>query len=161
MQCPHCKLVGFIILHGYLYGFSEKEFNKKIKRGRRFFCSNRNKRDGCGRTFSLLIANIIKGFVYTAETIWAFLNSIFNGINKSRAFNSLNVINSTATIYRIYNRFKLSQTHIRSLLSVISKPPDTTSNNPVFQTILHLKETFKDKDCPITAFQLNFQTSIF
>ena len=37
IKCPHCKLIGFLILHGYLYGYDEKIYNryafdiKKIK----------------------------------------------------------------------------------------------------------------------------------
>lgn len=42
----------------------------------------------------------------------------------------------------------------------ISKPPETKNTaNPVIQTIMHLKETFKDCYCPVTAFQYAFQTS--
>ncbi len=35
--CPHCKLIGFLILHGFLRGYAEKDANEKVIRGRRIF----------------------------------------------------------------------------------------------------------------------------
>ena len=159
-QCPHCKLVGFLILHGFLYGYDEKVYNNNINRGRRFFCSNRNKRNGCGKTFSLLKSNIIKGFIITTNAMWQYLNSLASGENKKEAFKSTKIIHSNSACYRLLNRFKLKQHHIRMLLTRLSKPPELKKTpHPILQTIIHLKETFEKADCPITAFQYAFQTS--
>ena len=51
--CPHCKVVGTLIRHGFLYGFDDSSPRQKTVRARRIFCSNRNARPGCGRTFSV------------------------------------------------------------------------------------------------------------
>jgi hypothetical protein len=60
--CPHCRITGCLILHGYLYGYKEDTSSKKVKRGHRIFCNNRLNRKvkGCGRTFSILISGFIK-----------------------------------------------------------------------------------------------------
>jgi hypothetical protein len=160
IQCPHCKLIGCLILHGFLYGYDEKIYNKTINRGKRFFCSNRNKRKGCGKTFSILKSNIIKGFIITTNSIWKYLNNLTKGISKKEAFNYTKIIHTDSTIYRLYNRFKLSQHNIRTLLTRISRPPQLKkTTKPVIQTILHLKDAFREYNCPITAFQYTFQTS--
>jgi len=38
--CPHYKLIGFIILHGFLRGYDESSPIERIIRGRRIYCSN-------------------------------------------------------------------------------------------------------------------------
>src|SRR5207247_1421567 len=58
--CPHCKAVGTLIRHGYLRGFDEGNSQRKTIRARRIFCSNRNARPGCGRTFSVWAAAKIR-----------------------------------------------------------------------------------------------------
>ena len=58
--CPHCKVVGTLIRHGFLYGFDESNPQRKTVRARRIFCSNRHARRGCGRTFSVWFADKIR-----------------------------------------------------------------------------------------------------
>ncbi len=160
IQCPFCHLVSTLILHGYLYGYSETYNSKKIVRGRRIFCSNRKKRNGCGRTFSLLISYIIKKFNIQSKSLWWFLKGIANGKNKKKAFKSTRLNFSNTSIYRLYNRFKNHQTHIRIYLLKKCKPPalpDTV--NPMIQTIKHIQEAFRSSSCPIMAFQETFQES--
>jgi len=158
IACPHCKLIGSLILHGYLSGYDELVYGRKIIRGRRIFCSNRNRRNGCGKTFSILKSNIIKGFNITANSLWGFLNYISNGINKFESFKYINLSFSNTTIYRLFRRFKYQQTKIRTTLSRMHLKPKTFSNkNPVVQTILHLNLAFNHHPCPISAYQEHFQ----
>ena len=149
-------------MHGYLYGYDEKTNQPDYERGRRIFCSNRNKRKGCGRTISIFKSNIIKGLTYTANTVWDFLNYISNGMNKINAFKQLNIKFTNSTVYRLFNKFKHKQPHIRTLLLKKSKPPDDIyTTDPFIKTMLHLKSVFNNKNCPISEFQETFQTSIF
>src|SRR5205085_506945 len=60
MPCPHCKTVGNLIRHGCLRGYDESNSQRKTIRARRIFCSNRNARRGCGRTFSVWSADKIR-----------------------------------------------------------------------------------------------------
>ena len=160
--CPHCKLIGFLIMHGYLTGYDENNQSDIIKRGYRIFCSNRDNRKGCGKTFSIIKSCFIKGFTITANTVNLFISNIVNGFNISRSFYLTNIKISISSIYKLYNRFKLTQPQIRSILFADSKPPENNkTDNPVILTYLHIKQRFKDQDCPITAFQHHFQRSIF
>ena len=73
MACPHCKGVGTLIRHGFLYGYDDKHQFEKTVRARQIFCSNRKRAAGCGRTFSVWTANKIKRLFLTAGSLWVFL----------------------------------------------------------------------------------------
>jgi len=90
LPCPHCKLTGALILHGYLSGYDENFFNKKAVRGRRIFCSTRRRRSkGCGRTFCVLSAGILKNFSITVKSLWCFLKNVVTSSSKIEAFRCL------------------------------------------------------------------------
>ena len=57
-RCPHCALAGFVICHGFLRGYGAAGAALAI-RGFRFLCSNRRRRQGCGRTYSILLAYVL------------------------------------------------------------------------------------------------------
>ena len=157
--CPHCKSTGSLILHGYLCGYNTAVYGEKIIRGRRIFCSNRNRRTGCGKTFSLLAANILKGFNICANSLWRFLNNVAKGMSKIQALRGLNIPFSDSTVYRLFKIFSHRQSRIRTLLLRQSPAPQLPAiHHPPIQTIFHLKSAFKNFSCPITAFQLSFQT---
>lgn len=155
LLCPHCRRVGFLILHGYLYGYGETDL---IQRGRRIFCSNRKNRPGCGRTFSFLLAGYIRNFVIFARFLSGFLEHLSQGLCPAEAARKAEIPMTITTIYRLYKRFRHNQARIRTYLTRVKDPPlldDTT--DPVIQTITHLKTVFKD--CIVTQFQLHFQTT--
>jgi len=157
--CPHCGLSGHLNLHGYLRGYDENACTGKIIRGRRIFCSNRNKRKGCGRTFSVLSLNTLKKFIIRAYSLWKFLKNTAQGNDKKRSLSSLQVSFSTSSVYRLWKRFCLAQTKIRVFLLRLCKAPHLErSRQPAIQTILHLKAAFKKTTCPVSAFQDYFQT---
>jgi hypothetical protein len=158
--CPHCKLTGFLILHGYLYGYSETSDTAKNKRAHRVFCSNRNNRQGCGRTFSVFDARFIRNFIFTAGILWLFLKNTKTGMNRFKAAKKLSIEWSDTSIYRLYKRFKNNQPHIRSLLLSIKDPPcQTKTQHPEIQTIYHLESAFDGVFNPIAMFQHHFQQS--
>jgi len=156
--CPQCKLSGYLNLHGYLRGYDEKACAGKIIRGRRIFCCGRNKRRGCGRTFSVLAVNIIKKFIIRAHSLWGFLKNIAAGTDKKNSLRTLNLSFSDSSAYRLWKRFRLAQTKIRArLLKLCTPPVPTPSREPAIQTILHFNAAFKNTACPIAAFQEYFQ----
>lgn len=158
MNCPHCKISGNLNLHGYLLGYDEKSCCGKVIRGHRIFCSNRNKRRGCGRTFSILALNVLRKFIIRAQSFWRFLSNMAKGKNKRNALRSLNISFSSSSAYRLWKRFSLSQTKIRLRLLNLCKPPLLPHIRlAAIQTILHLKEAFRNASCPIQEFQYYFQ----
>lgn len=161
-QCKHCLAIGCLILHGYLRGYHESGSKQDLVRGRRIYCSKRNRKKGCGKTFSLLKASLIKHYTTTASTITTFLNNLLDGYSKKEAFKKKDSIVSDTSIYRYYKRFDENIPKIRTLLLTIKPPPDEPGlKNPFLQTVKHLKDVFCDHECMIAAFQNTFNTSIF
>jgi hypothetical protein len=158
-RCPHCKTIGFLNLHGYLTGYNEHD-SQKVIRGRRIFCNNRGRCTGCGKTFSILAAHILKKFIISAQSIWRFLKNVLKGQPKIQAFQKAAITLSRSSCYRIWKLFRLRQPAIRSkLLNLCTVPINPLTRQPQLQTIMHLKTAFASASCPITAFQNHFQTS--
>lgn len=157
IPCPHCRSIGLLNLHGYLRGYDDQGSRQKVIRGRRFYCCHRNRRRGCGRTFSILAAGVLKTFIIRAQSFWHFLKNILSGSNKINALRSTGVALSRSSCYRLWNTLRLRQTHIRSRLLRLCPMPEGTAHGSLLETILHLKNTFKDSACPVAAFQSRLQ----
>lgn len=158
--CPHCRICGCLILHGYLKAYEDARGSGQIRRGRRIFCSNRNQKNGCGRTFSILMTAFIRCFRISAIVLWRFLDNIRKGHGKSRAFAEAGSNLGPTSCYRLYLRFRQSQAHIRTRLSQLKDPPPATdTDDPTIQTIGHLTAAFDGHDCPVAQFQHCFQVS--
>jgi hypothetical protein len=158
--CPHCKCTGFLVRHGFLRGYAEDQCSTVVERGRRIFCSNRNTRKGCGRTFSILYSAFIKNHTITAKTVNRFLANIAKGMNRLKALTETGSSFVVSSCYRIFNRIKLTQARIRTLLLSAQPPPDGVGLlDPVVQTVLHLNSVFPLSSCPVSSFQSRFQVS--
>jgi hypothetical protein len=159
--CPHCKFAGFLILHGFLYGYSEQSALIRIQRGHRIFCSNRNQKPGCGKTFSLLNSAFIQNFMLSAKSVWAFLEKIKDGRTPAEAGRQSGSI-TESSVYRLLKRVKRSQSGIRTWLTRIKNPPPICHTaHSLTQTLLHLVTIFTTSACPIADFQYHFQSSFF
>jgi hypothetical protein len=162
--CPHCKVVGSLNRHGCLRGFDEASPRRKTVRARRVFCSNRNKRGGCGRTFSVWCADKIRRLSLTAAALGRFLQcAVVNGIlGASRADDSRL---SVRAWQRVWKRFGRAQSNIRTALCGRCPPPEwppklaaIPARQPAAQVLAHLQAAFPGTDCPIAAFQHSMRT---
>jgi hypothetical protein len=150
--CPHCKRVGTLIRHGFLYGFDDQSPPRRTLRARRVFCSNRHARPGCGRTFSVWLADKIRRLSLTSDGVWRFLQRVADdGLRAAiRAAGQF----SERTWYRVWKRFNLAQSTIRTALSGRCPPPLLPAEHrPAAHTLTHLHAAFPNADCPIAAFQ--------
>ena len=162
MHCPHCKRVGTLIKHGFLRGYDTDHQLHKTIRAARVYCSNRNRSLGCGRTFSLWMADKVKRLFLSANTLWQFLTQAAANNNKMAAFRSLQSGLSDSAPYRIWKRFSLAQSSIRTALISICEPPQVESKHPAQLTIAHLQKAFvKHALSPIAALAVNFQKFFF
>ena len=55
--------------------------NGQRVRGQRVFCSNRGRRGGCGRTFALVLAEVLPRHTVTAPLLWRWLVSWLAGLS--------------------------------------------------------------------------------
>jgi hypothetical protein len=158
MPCPHCGRVGYIIGHGFLGGYSETG-QEQVVRGRRFFCSNRHRRLGCGRTFSVLLADVLMGFMVRAHTLWNYLQGVLDGLSRKAAWERTAGAFSLESGYRLWRKLQGAQAHIRALLHRRRPPPDSSAEEPLAQLSAHLLCVFPS-DCPFSSFQIHFQTPL-
>ena len=160
MPCPFCHLYGTLILHGYLKSKPDDFELNYIIRGHRIFCSDRDKKNGCGRTYSLKLSVFIGKLSIKAYGIWQFLVNLLKGNRPYTAFKKTGLPYSNSSIYRLYQRFIHQQSYIRSLLTQIMGPDlKQNTSSSILQTITHLKNSFIHHLCPVSAFQNHFQVS--
>jgi hypothetical protein len=157
--CPHCQVVGTLIRHGYLRGFDETSPRRTTVRARRIFCSNRQARRGCGRTFSVWLADKIRRLSLTTRCLWRFLQRAV-AASLGAAIRATDCHLSHRTWQRIWKRFDHGQSKIRTLLSGRCAPPQVDSPRPAAHVLAHLQAVFPDADCPIAAFQHSMRTFI-
>ena len=93
----------------------------------------------------------------SAAALSGFLNNISQGLCSAEAFKTPGSQMHKTSAYRLLNKFKQKQSHIRTLLTRINDPPDLIDEDPVMQTIIHLKAVFKG--CMVSQFQQYFQVS--
>jgi hypothetical protein len=154
--CPHCKVIGTLIRHGFLYGFDDGSPRKTL-RARRIFCSNRNARRGCGRTFSVWLADKIRRLSLTADGLWRFLQrAAADGV--LAAIRAIRGHLSDRSWQRIWKRFDLAQSKIRTALSGCCPPPEPRAERrPAAHVLAHLHAAFPDAN-PIATFQHTLRT---
>jgi hypothetical protein len=157
--CPHCKVVGALIRHGYLCGYDETNSLHRTLRARRIFCSNRNARPGCGRTFSVWLADKIRRLSLTTRALGRFLKHAVAGSIAAAVRAVADCRRSDRTWQRVWKRFDLGQSKIRTALSAWRRPPpEATSRRPAMHVLAHLQAAFPDAHCPIAAFQHTLRT---
>jgi hypothetical protein len=177
--CPHCKVVGTLIRHGFLRGYDCDNSQPDTRRARRVFCSNRNARGGCGRTFSVWIADKIRRLSVTAGCLWKFLQrAVADGMaaairavrcplsDRTRQRSAVRCPLSDRTWRRNWKRFQQAQSNIRTALCSRCPPPELAadssaapSRRPAAHVLAHLQAAFPDAPCPIAAFQQAMRTS--
>jgi hypothetical protein len=164
MPCPHCKVVGTLIRHGCLYGYDASNSQRWTIRARRVFCSNRRARRGCGRTFSVWCADKMRRLSLTTACLWRFLQrAVVSSLHA--ATHAAGCRLSDRTMQRIWRRFDLGQSQIRTALSGCCPPPELpaplpakASRQPAAHVLAHLKAAFPHAACPIAAFQHTLHT---
>ncbi len=161
MPCPYCRRIGALVLHGYLRGYDERSAQAQIVRGRRIFCNNRKARhNGCGRTFSILAATVLRTFSISATSLWRFLRGISDPGDRLPSFRKQGLPFHASAAYRLWKRFVLAQARIRAFLTRHCPRPELpVTPCAATQTIAHLRAAFKGAACPIAAFQHRFQAS--
>ena len=163
IPCPHCKHTGALNRHGFLIGYDEQNLKQKATRALRVFCTNRGNASGCGRTFSVWIAEKVKRLFLDAQSLWQFLEQAATTGNKFQALESLACSLSDSASYRIWKRFLHAQVAIRSALADVCPPPkrprEDGCRSAAQATLAHLKEAFKDSALnPIAAYQAQTQS---
>jgi hypothetical protein len=156
--CPFCKVIGWLICHGYLYEYNDT--GQEDIRGYRFLCNNRGARGGCGRTRSILLADRIRHSPLRLGRFWDLLRQRLAGKNPAQAARQIDPPLKPTTAYRCIKRLTRTQDHLRVLLMRLCSVPTGEGLADSLQHLIeHLRQAFPNHPCPPAAFQLHFQQS--
>ncbi|MEW6306749.1 MAG: hypothetical protein AB1705_25055 [Verrucomicrobiota bacterium] len=123
------------------------------------FCSNRGRRGGCGRTFSLLLAEVLPRHTFTASRVWLWLVELLAGLSVKAAAEKLRLPFALESVYRLGRKLRQQLAHWRAQLCREQPPPASARTDPLLQTVEHFQSVFAREVCPPAAFQLCFQQS--
>jgi hypothetical protein len=154
--CPHCRRIGALIGHGFLRGYAERGSELEV-RGRRFFCSNRYRRRGCGRTFSVLLATVVARFVVRAVTLFRFVELFVAGLTRNAAWRAASAgALSVSSGYRLWRRLERAQSVLRTRLCRECPPPACTHSERLAGLTAHFRTVFPSAACPFSESQVHF-----
>jgi hypothetical protein len=143
--------------HSFLYGNDPFDCAKEAVRGQRVFCSNRGRRGGCGKTFSVFLADTLPRHTLTATLLWQWLIQKLAGLSAKAAAEKANLSFALETVYRVGRKLRGRLDRLRTLLCREQAPPASAQVDPVLQSMEHLQSVFPRQQCPPAAFQLYFQ----
>ena len=156
-RCPRCGKIETLNRHSLLQGNDPVQANGQVVRGQRVFCSNRGQRAGCGKTFSLVLAEVLPRHTLTASLVRPWLVELLAGLSVKAAVEKLRLPFALETIYRLRRRLQRGLDQVRTRLCRELPPPVSRQSQPLLQTVEHLREAFPGRACPLADFQLHFQ----
>ena len=162
VACPHCRRSGALIGHGFLRGYAERS-SGQVVRGRRFFCSNRALRPGCGRTFSVALMTVLGGFVVRTFTLFCFAQAVLSGLTRRAAWLcEASGAFSLSSGYRLWRRIAGAQSALRTRLSREAPAPQCAAREPLARLLAHFAVVLgNDQPDLFTAFQSHLQNTLF
>ena len=147
-----------LVGHGRLVGYGEASSDRQV-RGLRLLCSNRHRRLGCGRTFSVWLASVVPHRIVGASTIFVFLAALATGQGAASAWRSASSM-TLRTGYRIKARLAVAGPAIRTALLARAPPPASASASPDAQLVAHLHAALGPLDS-FAPYQLVLQRALF
>jgi len=135
----------------------------QVDRGRRFFCSNRALRWGCGRTFSVAMMSVLLGFVVRTLTLFRFAQAVLGGLTRRAAWlREASGAFSLSSGYRLWRRLQGAQSALRSQLSREAPAPLCAAREPLAQLLAHFAVVLGDGEPDLFAsFQAHAQSAFF
>jgi hypothetical protein len=121
--CPHCGCRGSLNRHSRALGNDPLTTNGQLLRGRRVFCSNRGRRGGCGRTFSIVLADVLPRHTLTASLVWQWLVKLLAGLSVKAAAEKLRLPFALETVYRLRRSLRQGLDKVRTRLCREQSPP--------------------------------------
>lgn len=159
MPCPHCGRVGALNRHGPVMGYAEDDSGRRL-RGHRLFCSDRGRRPGCGRTFAVRLADVLRARNVGSGTLWRFVLALATGLTRKAAWERTSAgVLTLRSGYRLWHRFARAGPNIRARLLSLCPPPASTSPLALAQLTDHLQRALPASD-PLAAFQHRFQLDL-
>ena len=154
-RCAHCQKTQQLVSHGFI---RKKRIGAEPEAvGKRVFCSNRDRRTGCGRTMQLYLDATVRYLHYAGCAVVAFVLALIAGRSIQHAYQHATGTATPRHAYRWLNRLCAQLSAYRSLSH---RPPlqDTTpsaaANRPVrllslISTVTVLLQRFGQPLCAV------------
>ena len=156
--CPRCGAAQSLNCHSKLYGNDpESATGEPTLRGQRVWCCPRGQRGGCGKSFSIFLAEVMPRHTLRASTLWSLLERLLAGGSISRAAKGLAAPFVLESLYHLLRRTRLRLAAVRSALCQECPAPASSQTDPLLQSVEHLRQAFPRSGCPCADFQLRFQ----
>ncbi len=156
--CPECGVAETLNCHSKLYGNDpDSTEGGRIERGQRVWCCPRGQRGGCGKTFSIFLADVLPRHTVGTSALWSLLERLPAGGSIKAAVEALALPFGLETLYHLLQRMRRKLTAVRSVLCREQPAPASAQSDPLLQTVEHLRSLFAKSICPPTDFQLHFQ----
>ena len=156
-RCVHCGCAESLNRHSKLYGNDPANPGGQAERGQRVFCSNRGQRGGCGRTFSIYLAEMLPRHTVRAGAVSGLLKELLAGQSIKRAAERLRLPFALETLYHLLARLRGRLDAVRSWLWRRQPAPASSHTQPLLQTVEHLQAVFPAATCPVSEFQVVFE----
>ena len=155
--CPHCQKSSSLVKHGYIWGvdYSSKQPDSKIIRARRFFCSNKGTRCGCGKTVTVYHFHSIPKTSILAPLLWQWLQIVLDGFSIHSAWYYSGIKFSLSTAYRLWHKAKTHISYWKSQLVRLTDWSTISGTSVLGQVLNHFKSAFEAE--PFASLQLRFQ----
>jgi hypothetical protein len=121
------------------------------------WCCNRGQRGGCGRSFSIFLADVLPRHTVTGTWLWRLLQRLLAGGSIKAAVEALALPFALETLYHLLHRLRGRLAAVRSALCREQPAPASSQTDPLLQTVEHLRRLFAKSGCPCADYQLHFQ----
>ena len=106
LRCPACGAAETLNRHSKLYGNDLSAANGQAQRGQRVWCSSRGQRGGCGRSFSIFLADVLPRHTVRSTTLWSLLERWLEGGSVKAAAEALALPVGLETLYHLLQRMR-------------------------------------------------------
>jgi hypothetical protein len=156
--CPECGQTETFNRHSKLYGNDpDSTQGGQAQRGQRVWCCPRGQRSGCGKTFSIFLADVLPRHTVRASALASLLDRLLQDSSIKAAVEALGLPYALEGLYHLLQRMRGRLAAIRAALCREQKAPASSQSDPLLQSVEHLRSLFPRSQCPLTAFQLHFQ----
>jgi hypothetical protein len=158
VRCPFCGAAETLNRHSKLYGNDlGSRTGGQRDRGQRVWCCSRGRRGGCGRSFSIFLADVLPRHTVSAGWLWKLLQRLLEGGSIRAACQALSLPLALESVYHLLDRWRRRLSAARSVLCREQKALASSQTDPLLQTVEHLRQFFPKSGCPCAEFQLHFQ----
>ncbi len=159
LHCAHCSRNDQFVSHGFVYKQRSQKVRQKV--GKRLFCSNRDGRSGCGRTYRLYVAEALPCLQYGATHLFVFLLALISHATVQQAYEKATGTQEPRNAWRWLDKLQVKLVDYRCFLQRRANELSTQFRSRVrrLQILLPtVKRLFAVlDDCPCAHYQMHHQ----